>query len=63
MDIGQKRKLLQVCGILKVRTYCMFAAPVVPAAPIIAIEYSAVVRRKSMHMFEKGICSEFWLLK
>lgn len=41
----------------------MFAAPVVPTAPIIAIEYSAVVRRKSMHMFEKGICSEFWLLK
>lgn len=62
MDIGQKRKVVRVCGILKVRTYCMFAAPVVPTAPIIAIEYSTVVRRKSMHMCEKGICSEFWLI-
>ena len=50
MGIGQKRKVVQVCGILKVRTYCTFAAPVVPTAPVIAIEYSAVVRRKSMRM-------------
>jgi len=63
MGIGQKRKLVQVCAILKVRTFCTFAAPVVPSAPIIAIEYSVVMRRKSMQMCEKGICLEFWLLK
>lgn len=63
MGGGQKKKAVQVRGILKLRTHSTFSAPTVPSAPIIAIEHSAVVRRKSMQMCEKGICSEFWLLK